>query len=385
MLNKQGERALVYLSNVDELHDITFLNQEGNLEVCSSIERLVTKGWNLVVQKGRFEVDQLFVYAECDTILPVDIPIFAFLEGKRIRTKKLKGVVSQGVAFTIPEMLSIIEERLVYEALTQDGFSYCEWDEGDDWTELVGATKYDEELAKIMNGSKSLPPANAKGNFPSFIPKTDEERIQNLAKELKYDWQGKDVVITEKLDGSSITIYARYSNEVLTTNGVEPGVDFGICSRNLDLKLDSENSHFIKTGKLYMFRLAEYCYNNSRSLALQGEIIGPGLGRGSNGSKSNPYKLDKHEIYFFSVFDIDAGKRLVHSEAKEIIEKLDANTVPFVDKMSLNMNMEELLAYADGASYMNIRTNREGIVIRALDGSFSFKVISNKWLLKEKE
>jgi hypothetical protein len=45
MLNKQGERALVYLANVDAIEPITFLNAEGELEECANIEKLVTGGW----------------------------------------------------------------------------------------------------------------------------------------------------------------------------------------------------------------------------------------------------------------------------------------------------------------------------------------------------
>ena len=380
MLNSKGERSLVYLANVDEIQPLMFLNQETKeLEEAANIEILITGGWKLIVQKNRFEVDNLFVFCEVDTILPVDIPLFAFLEGKRIRTKKLKGVVSQGVAFTIPEIMDVVEHRvnaLIKEDASNieyhnlvDEWMTSEWELGDDITQMVGATKYDEYS---NNGKKSdgvkLPPAHARGNFPSFIHKTDEERIQNLAKELKYNWQGKEVVITEKLDGSSITIYARVTGDS----------ECGICSRNLDLKLESTESHFIKTGTPYLDKLVEYCTSNMRSLALQGEIIGPGI-------QGNPYKLDKHEIYFFNVFDIDAGRKLAHQPAVDVMRELGVNRVPLVGFGELDKTMEQMLEIADGLSTLNQKTNREGIVVRALDGSFSFKVISNKWLLKEKE
>ena len=369
MLNKNNERALVYLANVDEIQPLTFLNGEGELEEAANIEILITGGWKLIVQKNRFEVHNLFVFCEVDTILPVDIPTFAFLEGKRIRTKKLKGVVSQGVAFTIPEIIDVM-------SLTTFGTEHyrfwedVEFEIGNDWTELVKATKYDEYSNNGRKGDGvKLPPANARGAFPSFIHKTDEERIQNLAKELKYDWQGKEVVITEKLDGSSITIYCRLYDFT--------GLDVGICSRNLNLKLDHEN-HFVTTGYTIREKLTSYCILNSRSLALQGEIIGPGI-------QGNPYKLTEHEIYFFNVFDIDAGKRLPHGQALKIMSECNALSVPRVGYGTLRGSMETIIAQADETSQLNEKTNREGIVIRALDGSFSFKVISNKWLLKEKE
>ena len=385
MLNKNGERALVYLSNVDEIQPLMFLNNDTQeLEEAANIEILITGGWKLIVQKNRFEVDNLFVFCEVDTILPVEIPLFAFLEGKRIRTKKLKGVVSQGVAFTIPEILSVIQDIGAKTNAEPEEYARLLGGEfievGDDWTNLVNATKYDEYS---NNGRKSdgvkLPPAHARGNFPSFIHKTDEERIQNLAKELKYDWQGKEVVITEKLDGSSITLYVqRIVEGELDKLTYTEMYDHGICSRNLDLKMEFVDNHFIKTGTPYLDKLIEYCMLNSRSLALQGEIIGPGI-------QGNPYNLDKHEIYFFNVFDIDAGKKLRHSDAWNIMNTLKVNSVPHLAFDFLKYDMEGILALGDGESRLNPKTNREGIVVRALDGSFSFKVISNKWLLKEKE
>lgn len=375
MLNSQGERALVYLANVDDIQPLTFLNQEGELEEAANIEILVTGGWKLIVQKNRFEPQQLFVFCETDTILPVDVPLFAFLEGKRIRTKKLKGVISQGVAFTIPEILDVIKQKFIGSSQDYIDFIASEWQEKDDWTELVGATKYDEYSNNGRKGDGvKLPPAHARGNFPSFIPRTDEERIQNLAKELKYDWQGKDVVITEKLDGSSITIYCNRS-----VGSEELLFDTGICSRNLDLKLQGTEGHFIKTGSPYLERLLEYCHSTGRSLALQGEIIGPGI-------QGNPYKLSEHKIYFFNVYDIDNRRRLTHDEAMEVFMQLEGiKSVPVLDFPTLSYTMDELLTLADGESKLYKGTSREGIVVRALDGSFSFKVISNKWLLKEKE
>ena len=377
MLNKNNERALVYLANVDEIQPLTFLNGEGELEEAANIEILITGGWKLIVQKNRFEVHNLFVFCEVDTILPVDIPTFAFLEGKRIRTKKLKGVVSQGVAFTIPEIIDVM-------SLTTFGTEHyrfwedVEFEIGNDWTELVKATKYDEYSNNGRKGDGvKLPPANARGAFPSFIHKTDEERIQNLAKELKYDWQGKEVVITEKLDGSSITLYARKQENLVIEDVIDDGFAIGICSRNLDLKLFHDN-HFCNVGRTYLDRLLDYCESNSRSLALQGEIIGPGI-------QGNPYRLTEHKIYFFNVFDIDTGRKLTHYDAYTIMQVLDVKAVPYVGTYTIANTMEEAIESADGGSVLNPKTNREGIVVRALDGSFSFKVISNKWLLKEKE
>jgi RNA ligase (TIGR02306 family) len=375
MLNKQGERALVYLANVDAIEPITFLNAEGELEECANIEKLVTGGWNMVVQKGRFEVDQLFVYAECDTILPADIPLFSFLEGKRIKTKKLKGVVSQGVCFTIPEILEVISGNMLpYDFID---FQNKEWSEGDDWTELVGATKYDEySTSKGGNNSLKQMPQDVRGKFPSSIPKTDEERIQNLAKELKYDWKGKRVVAREKVHGSSITIYAKVdpAHEDLPSR-----LDFGICSRNFELHLHShETNNYVKAGLPSLHNLLSHCLASKESIALQGELLGPGI----NG---NPYNLPDFKILFFTAYDINDKYRYTDAELCQLLHILDLDNCPLIDVFELDGEMSSLLEKADAKSALYSKYDREGYVARGVDENFSFKVISNKWLLKEKD
>jgi hypothetical protein len=43
-----------------------------------------------------------------------------------------------------------------------------------------------------------------------------------------------------------------------------------------------------------------------------------------------------------------------------------------------------MLQYAEGKSMLNDKTEREGVVVRSMDGTISFKAISNKFLLSEK-
>lgn len=72
------------------------------------IERAKIDGWNVVVKKGEFCVGDLCVYGESDSVFPSDDERFAFLEGKRLKTKKMRGVVSQGIAF--PVLISVLDK-----------------------------------------------------------------------------------------------------------------------------------------------------------------------------------------------------------------------------------------------------------------------------------
>ena len=69
-------------------------------------------------------------------------------------------------------------------------------DEGDDVTDALGIVLYEPPM-----------PASdeARGPFPSFVPKTEEERVQNLHEIFAADRPAGPLVVTEKLDGSSLS------------------------------------------------------------------------------------------------------------------------------------------------------------------------------------
>lgn len=324
-------RKLVTIRRIGEIHPIT----DADL-----IERAKIDGWNVVVKKGDFRVGELCVYGEIDSVFPADDERFAFLEGKRLRTKKMRGVVSQGIAFPV----SILNGAV--------------FEEGDEVTEILRVAKYEPPPPQGMD---------AKGEFPWFVQKTDAERVQNLLVELAENL-GKTVYVSEKLDGSSITIFCRRDEGVWQT---------GLCSRNQELKIDGEN-HFTRTIRRLnvIERLEEFCRTTNRQIALQGELIGAGV-------QGNKYKLAETDIRFFNVFDIGEYKKVSLDEFVETIEKIGLQTVPILqDSYILHDDIEKLLSEAEGKSQLNPKTEREGIIFRTLDGSFDFKAISNRFLLK---
>lgn len=226
-------------------------------------------------------------------------------------------------------------------------------EEGVDVTELLGIIKYEPPVPAELSGV-------VKGNFPSFISKTDETRAQNLSD--NYELLRKDkYYVTEKLDGSSTTYYIN--------NG-----EFGVCSRNLDLERSETNS-------MWKFAINNDIENKLRSLnrniAIHGEIIGEGI-------QGNPYKIIGQKVYFFNVFDIDHHQRVELTEFIEILNKLELKHVPILEMdFELPDTVDDLLLYADGESVLNNNTIREGVVIRTDDNKVSFKAISNQFLLVE--
>lgn len=323
------------------------------IENADAIECAVVGGWNVVIKKGEFKAGDLAIYFEIDSWMPKELAPFLFegkvfegVEGARLRTKKLRGVVSQGlllplsVAFELPATTSV---DVV----------------GTDLTEALGIKKWDKPLSPQLVGV-------AKGNFPSFIPKTDQERVQNLTKEIN-EFQGEEFEVTIKLDGSSITVYSVKDSD--TGKWVD-----GVCSRNLDLK--EGDSAFWVIAK--QEGIHEKIKSTGRQLAFQGEMLNTNI-------QGNWEKVDKLCMFVYDVYDIDAKRYLLPEERASLCSSLGVPHVPVLhSKFKLEQDVKQLLEMAEGEG-MNKGVKREGLVFKHSNSDFSFKAISNAYLLKNKD
>ena len=307
-----------------------------------AILKATVLGWQLVVRKDEFQEGDLCVYVEIDSVLP-ERPEFEFLRARsnRVRTIRLRGQISQGVCFP----LSILPEEINRE-------------EGLDVTDLLGITKYEPPIPAQLAGVM-------KGGFPSFIPKTDETRVQVLG-DLLEKYQGEPCFVTEKLDGSSVTYFLKDGQ-------------FGVCSRNMELEPSDDNS-FWKVAK--ELDVEAKLRSLGQNLAVQGELIGEGI-------QKNKYRLRGQTVRFFNVFDIDAYQYLGYPSFRETLDRLDLPAVPILDdQFALRADINSLVELAAGGSVLRQETQREGIVIRPhiekMDqlGRVSFKAINPKFLLK---
>lgn len=318
------------------------------------IVRTQVDGWQCVTKKGEFQVDDLGVYFEIDSFLSATDPRFSFLEkqfinwenqqGARIRTVKFKGQIAQGLMLP----LSIFPE---IENPT----------EGLDVTELLNVQKWEPPIPAQLAGE-------VVGLFPSFIKKTDEERIQNLIDVIPTEIAGQTFEESVKLDGTSMTVFHTIKDE-------QPYG--GVCGRNWELRETAENSLWRVARRNKML---ESLASLGRSIALQGELIGEGI-------QENNEKIKGQEFYLFNIFDITTQTYLSPEERFAVVKQLNelgANikTVPVNRTITFptNITVEEILATADGKSLFG--DNREGLVFKRLDGKFSFKAISNWYLAK---
>jgi RNA ligase (TIGR02306 family) len=362
-------------------------------------------GWQCVTNYPDYKVGDEIVYIEVDAFVPVDREQFAFLAdraitwkgnfGARIKTIKLKGEYSQGLViptfeFTAEEIQSIREFTDYEEPSLGEIGAVDEGSIAEPVTPL-GILKWEpynpEEQARLGGATK--------GNWPFFLPKTDEERIQNMfhgfgnRKEtykgfytnvetgaaVEYERRYKfikdtDYEVSLKLDGSSMTLY------------YDAGT-FGVCSRNLEVQEDSDLA-FAKEAKRLFAKEALTCLG--RNIALQGELIGPGI-------QGNNEQLAALEFRIFTIFDIDPRQYLTAAAREALIYDLNVFQkvngrplflhVPVLERRHFDFaTVDEALDYADGFS-MNPKVMREGLVWKCIeDPSVHFKCISRKYQMK---
>jgi RNA ligase (TIGR02306 family) len=373
------------LASVQKIVAIEPCQNSDNLEIAHVL------GWKVVVQKNEFQVGDLAIYFEIDSFIPMT-PEVEFLrkysfkkhpdtgvEGLRIRTIRLRGQISQGLLLPLstyfkPKLVKNDWSKIPTLKELEDFYNNHIIDEGTDLTEILGVTKY--EIIESIS-------IDAKGTFPDYIPKTDEVRVQ-ACPEILEKYKGTLCYATEKIDGQPCTSYLNKNEE------------YGVCSRNLDLKLSDRNLFWVATNQLDIEKKLRAL---KRHLALQGEMHGSAGGHPIQGNK---YKLIGLKYSVYSIYDMDVERFLDFEEMKELLTIMGIPMVPVISKkFTLSGNVDFLVNMATRKSTLNSDVWEEGMVIRPLktiiDPEFalvggtnrtsmiSFKIMNPEFLIKFEE
>lgn len=382
------------------------------IEGADNIEVAKVDGWECVVKKGDFKVGDLAVYFEEGSFLPID-PRFEFLrkacykafgeiEGFRLRTIKLRGQISQGLLlplsdfpelFVIKPKLKTVKSFLLYclhFLVTGGKFQYVPIEEGLEVTDYLGVARYQTIVENLDQKTSTIgfkQPVNGRKAFPSFIPKTDEERVQNLPYEKIFEkFKDEPLTVTEKLDGTSFTAFRVIFKE--DVNSVIKDVNYcryGVCSRNFELEITDESDY----SKAFIdFGIEDLLQELStklgvQNLAIQGELIGPGI-------QANKLNLKERELRIFNVYNIDQRDYIDFNVARDVISSCiskhkKVSCVPLITaSYMLPEKREAIIEEAIMQSTLNLDKLAEGIVIRFSKDqrALSFKAINNEWLLK---
>jgi len=361
-------RKLATIRKIDQLIPI---------EGADLVQLAKIDGWQTVVKKSEFNVGDYCVYFEIDSHLPIR-PEFEILrrnslkkmgdrEGFRIKTVKLRGTLSQGLALPIDLFFNDF-----IDSEYDEGQELCEffWIVGNDLSDLLDVQKYEVPIPAQLAGQ-------VRGNFPGFIQKTDQERCQNIARDIFIDNKGARYEVTMKLDGTSFTAYRKDDRT-------------GVCGRNWELDVNEENAGNSLIRMYVDSGLQQALHELGLNIAVQGELMGPGIQKNREGFVS-------HKLFVFDIYNIDQNAYIGPKERRGILKDLydlglNENMVAHVPVIAYEAELfdtlgiddvDGLLHLADGSSINH--PIREGLVFKRLDGGFSFKAISNKFLLKEED
>jgi len=341
------------------------------IEGADMIETATVLGWEIVVKKNEYNVNDLCAYIQIDTVVP-DLPEYEFLRERkfRVRTIRLRKQISQGLIVPLPA---------------------GKWKEGDDLTELLCVKKYEKvdnnperyekpRMPKLWHHKayyifkynflyKVFPKLQklSRSPFPkNLVSITDEERIQNIPQVLN-QYAGKLFVVSYKLDGSSITVI---HSKVFGKS------KFRICSRRFELH-DKKNDWyrvFTDTGfNNEVLKLVKQFGTND--IIVQGEAIGKFNG--------NHHNLQREQIRLFNIYV--NGKRLNQKEFLEVCQKNNIPHCPLYKETILNHSLPDILKESEIKDLLNPAADAEGLVWRCVDDNMSFKVINNKYLLKNNQ
>lgn len=331
-------RKLVTIRTIDAIEPIPGAD---------SIECLKIGGWSVVAKKGDFQPGDQCIYFEIDSFLPIQDARFSFLKnptsfnghsGFRIKTIKLRGQVSQGIALPLNQFPEV------------NGL-----DSSMDLSTILGVMKWEAPIPVSLSGQ-------LKGPFPSFCPKTDQERFENISEDVLSRLDDR-YEITVKLDGTSMTIYHMDGN-------------VGVCGRNWEFQLFQGNGSLVdlalKKGFLDVLK------DTGRNIAIQGELMGPGIQKNREG-------LSEHQFFVFDVIDLNTRSYFTAEERHSLVKSLGMDHVPVlmmdVPLKHIGTTKDDVLSFAHGKSLNH--PVREGLVYKKMDGKFSFKTISTRFLLSE--
>ena len=376
------------------LATIRIVTGKSVIDWADNIELVHIDGWQVIVRKAEnYQIGDKTIYVEIDSLLP-ETEWSEFLRPKKfkIKTMKLKGVLSQGICFP----LSILD-RTMYKG---------KYEVGEDVTEILGITQFDKIDDKEDIPKKKMNPlhkyllryriyrkffgknSKQRRGWPEWITKTDEIRIENFP----FYLQEKNIryTVTTKLDGSSYTFGIKKDKTWYNTTKYE----YYLCSRNVrkgimtkELAKARNDQWSIPVHKydlknalkcmLYRVNLHRHEFD---AMYIQGEIIGPGI-------QKNHYQRNDFEVYVFNVVLVNTktGEKYKcnYDEQEEFCETYNIPQVELREKyFVLPDTIPELQKWVHRKSILNPKFLDEGCVFRNYEKDRSFKCVDPDFLLK---
>ena len=366
----ENNNSVCYVARINEIKEIPGAD---------NIEQGVIGGWNCIIKKGEYKVDDLVVVATTDAIIPQELSdamnVTNYLrKGQRVRTVKLRGVYSE--CLIIPFGMLVGRSKFVKT-----------WKEGDDLMEALGIFKYEPPVRQVQLASGRKVKYKDNPNFHIYY------KFPNLKNVAGMFVEGDLVEITRKIHGtnarygivkkSKLSMWDKVKKFFTNNPWIEYEYVYG--SHNVEKGSDSQGfydtdvwatiakSHNIKEV-LWEYAKTQGHEEIGEGIVLYGEIFGAGI------QKNYEYGLDG---VAFMGFDVKINGEYVstYKAWKTIEHYLGLEYVPILHYGEWSQEIQDKYTfnnYIEGS-----KVPHEGIVIKHYDGARNkvAKVINPDYLI----
>lgn len=373
----------------------------------NSLELAVVEGWQCVIKKGSFVKGDKVVYFPPDTVLPESesdlIGVTSYLKNGRVRTIRLRGEMSYGLLVKPKD---------------------SNWEIDKDVAAEYGATKWvppepDENgLMPRTGGKKFGKYSGTLADHPYFWKYPDTEHLRNFVSVIP---DGIDVVMTEKIHGSSVRIgitieengermlhvgsrnHRRkypFTTKVSPSDELKQGDIFDKMLYYLQYALNgfkrvvthTDAPELVQrdwwwhpTETTRVTELLNYLADKGhRQVIIYGETYGDGVQHNFN------YGL-KNELAFAAYEILVDGKFINYDDFVSLCQQFDIPTCPLLYRGTYTFALAEQNATGN-STLPNADHIREGIVVKPVVetrhpsvGRVNFKVINPSYLLGREE
>jgi RNA ligase (TIGR02306 family) len=351
------------MENQNSVCFVARINEIKPIEGADNIELGVIGGWNCIIKKDSYKVDDLVVVATTDAVIPQELSdsmnVTNYLrKGQRVRTVKLRGVYSECL---------IIPIKFAKEAT---GYANTKFDEGEDMMDVLKIFKYEPPAVQIQLSSGRKLKYYQNQNFGIYYKFPNYKNVKGMFNE-------EDVVeVSRKIHGTNARYGIVKKNKLSIWDKIKRlfgdkwiEYEYVYGSHNVEKGSDSQgfydsdvwrtiaDKYNIRERLWDLIKLSKDIYGIDSGIVIYGEIFGPGI------QKNYDYGLTEID---YAGFDVTInGEYIPLNRAFMIHTALELKYVPILDVDVWSQELQDRYVFD---KIEGTKVPHEGVVIKKIDG-----------------